>query len=197
MNKKVPVGLLLGVVIALPAPTLLGLQHQRQGRIVFSACQEAGTMTVHTDSDPPGADVRVDGSLVGQTPAKLCLQAGKHTIIVSRPGYIEEAREMETLPGSEVLLEAELEKGPSEAEREEFYRRSIATVWALRGIEDAKSCRQALERYRRDFGNLPPTIRNLIELTYRDLMGACDTNHPLRADREKARRYLSGITIKW
>lgn len=196
MQNKAAIGLLAGLMATLFLPALLAREGERD-RILFSACQEAGTMTIHASSDPPGAAVQVDGSHIGQTPAKLCLQAGRHKITLSRSGYLDDTRQVETLPGSEVLLEAELKKGLSETERERLYGKSVAVVWALAGIEDDKSCRQALDRYQRDYGSLSPRLRNVIESTYRDVMGACDTNDPLRADRDKARRYLRGMSVRW
>lgn len=197
MANRVSLVLRAGLLMTLALPALAAQAQGQQGPILFLACQQAGTMTVHVFSDPPDASLQVDGTFIGQTPAKLCLPSGQHEVQVSHAGYTDRTWEFETLPGSEVLLQAELKQGPSEAEKETLYRKSSATVWALRGIENDKSCRQALDKYGRDFGDLPPLVRDAIETTYRDVMGACDANDPRREDRNKARQYLIGLRVRW
>lgn len=66
--------------------------------------------TCHVSSEPLGAEVWVDGSFVGSTPAKLSLSAGKRKVRVSAHGYQDWEREIEILPGSEVTLNAVLTK---------------------------------------------------------------------------------------
>ena len=61
-------------------------------------------------STPVGADVSVDDAFVGNSPAKLKLKAGKHTIKVTMAGYKDWSREMTVMSGSEVNLSANLEK---------------------------------------------------------------------------------------
>ena len=61
-------------------------------------------------STPVGADVMVDDAFVGNSPAKLKLKAGKHTIKVTMTGYKDWSREMTVMAGSEVNLTATLEK---------------------------------------------------------------------------------------
>ncbi|MFQ5778773.1 MAG: PEGA domain-containing protein [Terriglobia bacterium] len=197
MPKRVSLVFLAGLLMSLAVPAPGARAQEQQGPILFPACQQAGTMTVHVFSDPRDASLQVNGTFIGQTPAKLCLPSGPHEIRVSRSGYTDGTWEFETLPGSEVLLQAELKQGPSEAEKETLYRKSSATVWALRGIENDKSCRQALDKYRADYGDIPPLVRDAIETTYRDIIGACDANDPRREDRNKARQYLMGLRVRW
>lgn len=61
-------------------------------------------------SSPTGADVNVDDAFVGSTPATLKLTPGKHTIKVSMTGYKDWSREMNVLSGSQVSLNATMEK---------------------------------------------------------------------------------------
>ena len=61
-------------------------------------------------STPAGADVTVDEAFMGNSPAKLRLKAGKHTIKVTMSGYKDWSREMTVMSGSEVNLTATLEK---------------------------------------------------------------------------------------
>lgn len=61
-------------------------------------------------SEPDGADVTLDGSFVGSTPAKLELPAGTYRLSVRLPGYTEWQRELQVLAGSELTVRARLEK---------------------------------------------------------------------------------------
>lgn len=72
--------------------------------------ESATTATVSVKSIPDGADVSVDGNFMGNTPASLKLGAGKHTVKVSLAGYKDWSREITVGAGSEVSLNAGLEK---------------------------------------------------------------------------------------
>lgn len=61
-------------------------------------------------SDPPEADVYVDGAYVGITPASLDLTDGKHTVRVSSRGYTDWSREISVILRSRVTLAATMEK---------------------------------------------------------------------------------------
>jgi hypothetical protein len=65
---------------------------------------------VNVSSNPPGADVLLDGNFVGNSPAALRLSAGKHTITVKMNGYADWTREISVQSASEVQLTATLEK---------------------------------------------------------------------------------------
>jgi hypothetical protein len=52
----------------------------------------------------------VDGSFVGNAPAALKLSPGKHNIGVTQNGYKPWNRELSVISGSEVKLNAALEK---------------------------------------------------------------------------------------
>lgn len=66
--------------------------------------------TVLVSSAPDGGDVSVDGAFVGNAPATLRLKPGKHTITVAETGYKAWSRDLTTISGSEVKLNATLEK---------------------------------------------------------------------------------------
>ena len=66
--------------------------------------------TVDVTSTPDSADIYVDGSFVGDTPAALKLKPGKHAIRVSLKGYVDWSRETPVESGSEVHLTAPLQK---------------------------------------------------------------------------------------
>jgi hypothetical protein len=60
-------------------------------------------------SVPPGAEVEIDGSFVGQTPSSIPLPPGKHSIKIAKSGYKRWVREVMTI-GGDVTIAAELEQ---------------------------------------------------------------------------------------
>ena len=66
--------------------------------------------TVYVISSPEGGEVYVDGAFIGDAPATLHLDAGKHTVKVSQSGYKDWSRELSVLAASEAHLNATLEK---------------------------------------------------------------------------------------
>jgi hypothetical protein len=69
-----------------------------------------GVGTVNVTSSPAGADILVDTKFVGQTPSKLRLPAGKHTIQVLLEGYTPWARVVTLHADSEIGLNAAMTK---------------------------------------------------------------------------------------
>ena len=67
-----------------------------------------GTVTVR--STPYLSEVFVDGDSMGYTPAKINLPPGKHTFRVEKPGYKPWTKEMTITVGSELTLDASLER---------------------------------------------------------------------------------------
>lgn len=61
-------------------------------------------------SDPSGAEIDLNGSFVGSTPAVLQLQPGSYKITVKQPGYQDWQRELKVLAGSEESIAAKLSK---------------------------------------------------------------------------------------
>jgi hypothetical protein len=64
------------------------------------------------ESDPSGADIQVDGSFVGNTPSDVQVPEGEHTIAVKKAGFKDWERKMKVSGGSNVHLNAVLEKVP-------------------------------------------------------------------------------------
>jgi hypothetical protein len=62
------------------------------------------------DSTPPGADIEVDGSFVGNTPSDVEVAEGEHTVVVKKAGFKNWERKLKSSAGSSVHLGAELEK---------------------------------------------------------------------------------------
>jgi hypothetical protein len=61
-------------------------------------------------SDPPGADIEVDGSFVGNTPSDVQVTEGDHTVTVRKAGFKDWERKLKITAGSSVHLNADLEK---------------------------------------------------------------------------------------
>jgi len=61
------------------------------------------------ESNPPGADIEVDGSFVGNTPS-VQVAEGSHTVSVKKTGFKDWERKLKVSGGSSVHLNAELEK---------------------------------------------------------------------------------------
>ena len=62
------------------------------------------------DSTPPGADIEVDGSFVGNTPSDVQVTEGDHTVVVKKSGFKNWERKLKSSAGSSVHISAELEK---------------------------------------------------------------------------------------
>lgn len=70
----------------------------------------AETATLTVKSTPDASDVSVDGNFMGDTPASLKLAAGKHTVKVSHAGYKDWSRNITVSAGSDMNLDAGLDK---------------------------------------------------------------------------------------
>lgn len=70
--------------------------------------QASGMISVR--STPYLADVYVDGQDMGYTPAKLSLPPGKHTVRFEKEGYKSWSKEITLTAGSELLVDAALER---------------------------------------------------------------------------------------
>lgn len=74
------------------------------------ALAPAATVSVTVKSTPDGADITVDGKFVGSTPSTLKLPPGDHTISVGSSRFKAWQRTMTLSTGSDVTLNATLEK---------------------------------------------------------------------------------------
>lgn len=61
-------------------------------------------------SNPAGAEITVDGQYVGSTPSEVGLPAGKHTVVISMPGFGTWKRELAIATQSNLTVNAVLEK---------------------------------------------------------------------------------------
>ena len=71
---------------------------------------------MHLESAPPGADIELDGSFVGNTPSDVEIAEGEHTIGIKKVGFKSWERKMKVSSGSSVNVSAELEKGEEKAQ---------------------------------------------------------------------------------
>jgi hypothetical protein len=89
---------------AAPAPARdLNAASQGQNAMATSA-------KLQVDSTPPGADIEVDGSFVGNTPSEVQVTDGDHTVVVKKSGFKDWQRKLKSSAGSSVHISAELEK---------------------------------------------------------------------------------------
>ncbi len=79
-----------------------------QGEVKTAAKKETGTLSL--TSDPSGAEVSIDGEFAGNTLCKLTVDAGKHTIKITAKDYKDWSREITVREGSEMTVNAGLEK---------------------------------------------------------------------------------------
>ena len=105
-----------------PVQSLIGLSpdaNARNGRTTGAAqaspeaaapvpATPTGSVSVH--STPYLAEIFVDGNSMGYTPAKIALPPRKHTFRVEKAGYKSWTKEMMITVGSELTLDASLEK---------------------------------------------------------------------------------------
>ena len=77
------------------------------------ASPAAITCKLSVASVPPGADIEVDGSFVGNTPSEVQVADGEHTVSVKKTGFKDWSRKLKVSGGSSVHLSAELEKATS------------------------------------------------------------------------------------
>ncbi len=66
------------------------------------------------ESTPSGADIEVDGSFVGNTPSEVQVTEGEHSVTVKKSGFTTWDRKLKVSAGSNVHLNAELEKASSQ-----------------------------------------------------------------------------------
>lgn len=63
-------------------------------------------------STPTGAEISLDGQYLGSTPSVVNVRAGTHEVVVSMPGFAQWKRELTVAAGSELTVNAVLEKAP-------------------------------------------------------------------------------------
>jgi len=83
------------------------VERGRETRLVASL-RPIRTGELYLEARPEGAEVYVDGRLVGRAPLRLSLEAGLHEVRVVAPGYGEYRAQVEVRPGESLRLVVEL-----------------------------------------------------------------------------------------
>jgi hypothetical protein len=83
-------------------------KNPEEGRVVQAANKEGGTLSL--TSTPSGVDVYVDNALAGNTPCKLTIDAGRHTVKLTARDYQVWTRELKVRAGSQFTIDAKMEK---------------------------------------------------------------------------------------
>jgi PEGA domain len=76
----------------------------------LATCAAPAASCVNFVSEPPGADIYVDGKFVGNTPSSLALPAGSHEIRVEAGKFKPWTRTLDSTAGSTVTIHATLAK---------------------------------------------------------------------------------------
>lgn len=65
---------------------------------------------LQVESEPPGADIELDGNFVGNTPSEFQVVSGDHSITLKKAGFNSWERKLRVNAGGSIRLKAELEK---------------------------------------------------------------------------------------
>jgi serine protease Do len=101
------------LVPAPAAPPTAGLvQANMKSNAAVSEDASAALLNVVMTSNPDGAEIEVDGVMLGNTPATIPLAPGKRAVTISRKGYKPYQRTIQVLSGASQTVAAELEPEP-------------------------------------------------------------------------------------
>ncbi len=89
-------------------PNLVIVLEDGKLKSIDQAVAAPAKVAIH--STPDGAEIYLDGQLIGSTPSTLELPSGTHELSVRLSGYQDWTRSMRVLSGSEINLDAKLEK---------------------------------------------------------------------------------------
>lgn len=78
-------------------------------KVSVSNEESSGGGTIKMESDPPGAEIYVDGDFVGQTPAVISLAPGLHHLTMKAAGKRSWEKELDVLKDSQISLHPALE----------------------------------------------------------------------------------------
>ena len=78
---------------------------------VINPATPTGEATAEISSDPPEADIEIDGSFVGSTPSSVGIAPGEHAVRVSKNGYKPWERTLRSSTGN-IKIAATLESVP-------------------------------------------------------------------------------------
>jgi hypothetical protein len=89
-------------------PNMVIVMEDGKLKSIDQAVAAPAKVAIH--STPDGAEIYLDGQLIGSTPSTLELPSGTHELSVRLSGYQDWTRSMRVLSGSEINLDAKLEK---------------------------------------------------------------------------------------
>jgi hypothetical protein len=74
-----------------------------------SALVSAGQASLNIESNPPGADIEIDGAFVGNTPSTITVVPGSHQIVIKKKGFTNWSKTL-NVTGGTIHLNPELER---------------------------------------------------------------------------------------
>lgn len=95
-----------------PVPTQPG---SSQNSAATTQSTPVAPASVAIESNPPGADIEVDGAFAGNTPSTIAVTPGNHEITVRKKGFADWTRKLSVTGGS-VHLSADLEAASAPAQ---------------------------------------------------------------------------------
>jgi hypothetical protein len=90
--------------------------------------QSAAPATLAVRSTPPGALVRIDDKVVGETPIDRRVELGTHVLHLALKGYVDEQRRFEALSGVRETIAVELVPLPDGARRKRMRAGGFAAL---------------------------------------------------------------------
>jgi hypothetical protein len=203
------------VVVPRPAPAPAPIEAPRPARRAASASVAApppaeaapppDLVTLHIDSDVPGAQVFVDRQFIGAAPVTTTdVKPGTHQINVSAPGYDQYAQSIDISPGPRDLM-VRFKEVKLDAKAEVIHKHAIgscrgmlvATAQGLRydttNKGDAFTVPLAnIEVFEVNYldKNLKVKIRGGKQFNFTDPMGNADNLFVFQRDVDKARQRL-------
>jgi hypothetical protein len=82
----------------------------KNGKLVSATQPDSASATVALQSDPPGAEIYLDGQLAGSTPSTLQIPSGNHQLALRLAGYQDWTRDLHILPASQIQFSPKLQK---------------------------------------------------------------------------------------
>ncbi len=121
-NIEIPKGTEITAYIAADTPVNLPTQSSEPPLTQKTTAQTADALvptdktptmaTLVIKSDPSGAEITIDERFVGTTQSTLKISAGEHSVTITKTGYKDWKRNISLNAGSDITIDAILEKTP-------------------------------------------------------------------------------------
>ncbi len=99
------------------------------------------------EGDEAGAEVIVDGNLIGKTPIDIfLLETGEHEIAVRKEGYFETRKKFKVVSGETTILEVNLTKQATKLVEEKKERKKLGPVPFWAGLHAGLGCHRGRHR---------------------------------------------------